>query len=89
MGSCAACRRSRTRGAPGRRSWGSARAARRSPTRFWNVGLKHLGAARAGLFVNLEPLVGALLGVGLLGEHFGAGAVVGGALILAAALLAR
>jgi drug/metabolite transporter (DMT)-like permease len=56
---------------------------------LWNVGLRHLGAGRAGLFVNLEPVIGALLGVGLLGEPFSTGAAVGGALIFAAALLAR
>ena len=56
---------------------------------LWNVGLRDLGASRAGLFVNLEPVVGAFLGVWLLGEPFSAGAAASGALILAAALLAR
>ncbi len=56
---------------------------------LWNVGLKTLGAARAGVFVNLEPLLGATLGVALLGEPLGTGALVGGACIVAATLLAR
>ncbi len=56
---------------------------------LWNIGLKRLGAARAGVFVNLEPLIGATLGVALLGEPLGTGALVGGACILAATLLAR
>ena len=56
---------------------------------LWNVALRTLGAARAGVYVNLEPLVGAALGVALLGESLGAGALVGGACILGAALLVR
>lgn len=55
---------------------------------LWNVGLRGLGAARAALFVNLEPAFGVALGVGLLGEPLGAGVLVGGACILAAAVLA-
>jgi len=55
---------------------------------LWNVGLRALGAARASLFVNLEPVFGALLGVLVLREPFGLGLAAGGGLVLAAALLA-
>lgn len=56
---------------------------------LWNVGLRTLGAARAGVVVNLEPLLGAALGVALLGDPLGAGALVGGACILAATVLVQ
>jgi drug/metabolite transporter (DMT)-like permease len=35
---------------------------------LWNWGLKRVPASQAGIFVNLEPLVGAILGVWLLHE---------------------
>jgi len=35
---------------------------------LWNWGLARVAAARAGVFLNLEPLVGTLLGVFVLGE---------------------
>ena len=53
---------------------------------LYNWGLAHFDASRAGVFLNLEPLVGALLGVTMLGEHLGPWALVGGALIVGAAL---
>lgn len=53
---------------------------------LYNWGLSHFDASRAGVFLNLEPLVGALLGVTMLGEHLGPWALVGGALIVGAAL---
>ena len=49
---------------------------------FWNWGLARVPAARAGIFLNLEPLVGTLLGVFILGESLGAPGILGGALIL-------
>jgi drug/metabolite transporter (DMT)-like permease len=52
---------------------------------FWNWGLARIPAARAGVFVNLEPLVGTLLGVLVLGESLGARGILGGAFILFAA----
>ena len=57
-----------------------------STTLFWNWGLTQVPASRAGVFLNLEPLIGSLLGVFLLGDHLGPTAWVGGALILAAAI---
>jgi drug/metabolite transporter (DMT)-like permease len=44
-------------------------------------------ASRAGIFLNLEPLVGALLGILVLGEAWGPATIVGGALIVGAALV--
>lgn len=54
---------------------------------LWNWGVARVPASRAGVFLNLEPLVGALLGVLVLGEALGPGTVVGGALIIGAALV--
>lgn len=54
---------------------------------LWNWGVARVPASRAGVFLNLEPLVGALLGVLVLGEAWGPGTVVGGTLIIGAALL--
>lgn len=53
---------------------------------FYNWGLSHFDAAQAGVYLNLEPLVGALLGVAILGEALGPGALVGGALIVGSAV---
>jgi drug/metabolite transporter (DMT)-like permease len=41
-------------------------------------------AGRAGVFINLEPVVGAASAMALLGESLTAGAFAGGALILVA-----
>jgi drug/metabolite transporter (DMT)-like permease len=54
---------------------------------LWNWGLERVPASRASVFLNLEPVVGALLGVIVLQESLGLTAVIGGALILAAAWL--
>jgi drug/metabolite transporter (DMT)-like permease len=54
---------------------------------LWNWGVARVPASRAGVFLNLEPLVGALLGVLVVGEAWGPGTVVGGALIIGAALV--
>jgi drug/metabolite transporter (DMT)-like permease len=55
-------------------------------TLLWNWGIHHVPASRAGVFLNIEPALGSLLGVELLGEHLGPYAWVGGALILTAAI---
>lgn len=52
---------------------------------LWNWGMLHGQAARGGVFTNLEPLVGAGLGVVVLGEALGPATAAGGLLILAAA----
>ncbi|PYX05865.1 MAG: hypothetical protein DMG88_20155 [Acidobacteria bacterium] len=49
------------------------------------LGLARVPAARAGVFLNLEPLVGTLLGVVILGESLGVFGVLGGAMVLFAA----
>jgi drug/metabolite transporter (DMT)-like permease len=55
-------------------------------TLLWNWGIHHVPASRAGVFLNIEPALGSWLGVKLLGEHLGPYALVGGGLILAAAI---
>jgi len=66
--------------------WGAAAAqgllATASAYLAWNWGLKRIPASRAGVFLNLEPLIGSLLGVTLLHERLRAAAILGGALIL-------
>jgi len=57
-----------------------------SATVLWNWGLKRVPASHAGIFVNLEPLVGAILGVLLLHEVLGETAIAGGALIIGGAV---
>lgn len=54
---------------------------------LWNWGLRYVPASRAGVFVNLEPLIGAFLGVLLLREAVTGGLLVGGGLILGSALI--
>ena len=57
-----------------------------STTVLWNWGLKRVPASQAGIFVNLEPLVGAILGVSVLHEALGRMALAGGALIIGGAV---
>lgn len=49
---------------------------------FWQIGIARIGAARAGVFLYLEPLVTTALAVPLLGERLGLAALVGGVLVL-------
>jgi drug/metabolite transporter (DMT)-like permease len=56
-------------------------------TFLWNWGIHHVPASRAGVFLNIEPALGSILGVKLLGEHLGSFAWAGGGLILAAAIV--
>lgn len=56
-------------------------------TLLWNWGIHHVPASRAGVFLNIEPALGSILGVKLLGEHLGPYAWAGGGLILGAAIL--
>ena len=55
-------------------------------TFLWNWGIHHVPASRAGVFLNIEPVLGSVLGVELLGERLGPYAWLGGALILVAAI---
>jgi drug/metabolite transporter (DMT)-like permease len=72
-----------------RRAWGAVAEqgvlATATTTLLWNWGLKRVPASQAGVFVNLEPLVGAVLGVLVMHESLGIIAVVGGMLIIAGA----
>ena len=56
-------------------------------TLLWNWGIHRVPASRAGVFLNIEPALGSVLGVKLLGEHLGPYAWAGGALILGAAVV--
>lgn len=49
---------------------------------FWQLGVGKLGAARAGVYLYLEPLATTALAVPLLGERFGLQSAVGAALLL-------
>jgi drug/metabolite transporter (DMT)-like permease len=55
-------------------------------TLLWNWGIHQVPASRAGVFLNIEPVLGSILGVELLGERLGPYAWLGGAFILAAAV---
>ena len=57
-----------------------------STTLLWNWGLTRVPASRAGVFLNLEPMIGSVLGVTVLGEQLGAAAWLGAAMILGAAI---
>ena len=56
-------------------------------TLLWNWGIHRVPASRAGIFLNIEPALGSILGVVVLGERLGAGAYAGGALIIAAVVV--
>jgi drug/metabolite transporter (DMT)-like permease len=58
-----------------------------APTLLWNWGLNRVAASRAGVFANLEPVVGTMLGVALLGDPLGARTFFGGLLIVGAAIV--
>ncbi len=55
-------------------------------TLLWNWGMTQVPASQAGVFLNIEPMMGSILGVTLLGEKLGPTAWVGGAMILASAI---
>jgi drug/metabolite transporter (DMT)-like permease len=57
-----------------------------STTFLWNWGLTRVPASRAGVSLNLEPMIGSLLGIVFLGEHLGTIAWLGGAMIVGAAI---
>jgi drug/metabolite transporter (DMT)-like permease len=57
------------------------------PTLCFITGIRLLGASRAAILATLEPVVGVALAAWLLGEQPGAIQLVGGVLILAAAVL--
>jgi drug/metabolite transporter (DMT)-like permease len=56
---------------------------------LWNWGLARVPAARAGVFLNLEPLVGTLLGLIFLNERLGAVGMLGALILFSAAYFSR
>ncbi len=56
-------------------------------TLLWNWGMTQVPASQAGVLLNMEPLLGSLLGVLVLHESLGPTAKLGGGLILAAAIV--
>ncbi|HEV2577805.1 MAG TPA: DMT family transporter [Acidobacteriaceae bacterium] len=58
-----------------------------SSTFLWNWGMTKVPASQAGVLLNMEPLIGSLLGIFVLHEHLGPIAWLGGALILIAAIV--
>jgi drug/metabolite transporter (DMT)-like permease len=55
-------------------------------TLLWNWGMTQVPASQAGVLLNMEPLIGSLLGVFLLHETLGGWAYLGGIMILVAAI---
>jgi drug/metabolite transporter (DMT)-like permease len=56
-------------------------------TLLWNWGLTQVPASQAGVLLNMDPLIGSLLGVFLLHESLGPSARLGALLILTASLV--
>ena len=56
---------------------------------FWQIGMAKLGAARAGIFLYLEPLATTALAVPYLHEQFGLFSAIGGFLVLAGVFVAE
>jgi drug/metabolite transporter (DMT)-like permease len=56
-------------------------------TLLWNWGMTQVPASQAGVLLNMEPLIGSILGVFILHETLGPSARLGGALILGAAVI--
>ena len=58
-----------------------------STTLLWNWSLTQIPASEAGVFLNLEPIIGSVLSVWLFQERLGWQAWLGGALIIASAVV--
>lgn len=56
-------------------------------TAAWQFGSVRVGSATAGVFINIEPLLGSTLGVLLFGDHLTPGLIFGGALIIVGSLV--
>jgi len=56
---------------------------------FWQIGVAKVGAARAGVFLYLEPLATTALAVPYLGEPFGVATLIGGVLVLVGVWIAQ
>ena len=57
-----------------------------STTLLWNWGMTRVPASQAGVLLNMEPLIGSVLGVTVLHEHLGGWAYLGGSMIVLAAI---
>ncbi len=55
-------------------------------TLLWNWGMTQVPASQAGILLNMEPLMGSLLGVFVMGDLLGPSAWIGGGLILISAI---
>ena len=51
-------------------------------TAAWQYGATRVDSASAGVFINIEPLVGATLGIGVFGDPAGWPLLLGGVLIV-------
>ena len=58
-----------------------------SSTLLWNWGMTKVPASQAAVLLNMEPLIGSLLGIFVLHETLGPVAWLGGAMILLAAIV--
>jgi drug/metabolite transporter (DMT)-like permease len=56
-------------------------------TLLWNWGMTKVPASQAGVLLNMEPLLGSILGVAVLHETLGPLAYVGGVMIIGAAIV--
>ncbi len=56
-------------------------------TVLWNWGLTQVPASEAGIFLNMEPVIGSVLGVAVFHESLGPTAWLGGALIVGSAVV--
>ena len=56
-------------------------------TAAWQYGSARVGSASAGVFINIEPLMGATIGVCLFGDHLTPALGVGGLLIIGGSIV--
>ncbi|GGB15767.1 hypothetical protein GCM10011380_01540 [Sphingomonas metalli] len=56
-------------------------------TAAWQYGAARVDSASAGVFINIEPLIGASLGIGLFGDPAGLPLLLGGVLIVAGSVV--
>ncbi|HEV7178261.1 MAG TPA: DMT family transporter [Candidatus Baltobacteraceae bacterium] len=56
-------------------------------TLFWNIGLSRVASSDAGVFLNLEPLIGALCGIAFFGDALSWPIVAGAVMVIAGAVV--
>ena len=56
-------------------------------TAAWQYGASRVDSASAGVFINIEPLMGAVIGIGLFGDPAGWPLLLGGVLIVAGSVI--